>query len=72
MTQAPNDQNRFWLEVECEALLAKCETQRETIIYTIPHNELYTLSGEVNPNTRWGAILWTLNHTIANLRSMGF
>lgn len=65
-------ENKFWLEVEMEILLEKAEQDKAYIIETIPHSEIYTLSGEINPNTRWGATLWAINNMIATLNNMGF
>ena len=62
----------FWVEVEVETLLARAEQARQDIIENIPHTEIYTITGEVNMSTRWGAVLWTINQSIASLQAMGF
>ena len=68
----PPEDEQFWLEVEAESLFERCDELRATIAQNIPHEELYTLSGEVDFNTRWGAVLWTLNKTTASFRALGF
>lgn len=60
------------LEVEVEALLIRAEELRENIVEELPEVELYTLTGEVNLQKRWGAVLWQLNHLGATLRNLGF
>ena len=66
------DENVFWNEVGVETALAAAETAREEIIENIPYSVLYASTGEINRETRWGAILWQLTIFISSLKNLGF
>lgn len=62
----------FDLEVDVESLLHRAEELRERITSEVPGEKLYTVTGEVTLQTRWGAALWQLNHLVATYRNLGF
>lgn len=70
MENQAND--RLLLEVEVGSIIEKAEELKQSIVETIPDREIFTLSGEISRDTRWGATLWSLTHIIANLKNLGF
>ena len=64
--------NEFWEEVGVETTLHTAEENIEEIIDNVPHDQLYTIGGEINRNTRWGATLWELTQFVWNLKNLGF
>jgi len=68
----PTNEKEFWNEVGIETTLEAAELSKDEIISHIPHSELYTMAGEINKETRWGATLWQLTLFISSLRNLGF
>ena len=66
------DETNFWNEVGVETALTAAETARDEIIEYVPHGQLYTSSGEINKETRWGATLWQLTLFVSSLKNLGF
>ena len=64
--------NNFWEEVSIETTLHQAEITKDEIISVVPHDQLYTITGEINRNTRWGAALWELTQFISNIENLGF